>query len=131
MNEIELPCISLRPHWAEAIFALGKDVENRTWRTNTRGWIAIHSSSKLVQRENKRLGVTPTATQAVIGLVHLDSIVKRSRSEWAMAGHWHWLLSSPLRLPSPVACRGRLNVFTVELDLPVDLLKRIKEPLRS
>ena len=36
-----MKALSLRPHWAYAIFHLGKDIENRTWSTAYRGPLLI------------------------------------------------------------------------------------------
>ena len=41
-----MKALSVRQPWAWAIAAAGKDVENRTWRTDYRGLIAIHASAR-------------------------------------------------------------------------------------
>jgi len=38
--------LSIRQPWAYAILHLGKDIENRPWRTNFRGPLLIHASLK-------------------------------------------------------------------------------------
>ena len=38
--------LSLRQPWPWAILTLGKDVENRTWKTNFRGRVMLHASKK-------------------------------------------------------------------------------------
>jgi hypothetical protein len=43
--------LSIRQPWAWAIFNAGKDIENRTWRTDFRGQICIHASKGMTNRE--------------------------------------------------------------------------------
>lgn len=43
--------LSIRQPWAWLILFGGKDVENRTWRTNIRGEILIHAASGMTRRE--------------------------------------------------------------------------------
>jgi len=42
-----MQAILVRPPWAWAILHANKDVENRTWKTNMRGLIAIHASQTM------------------------------------------------------------------------------------
>jgi len=45
-TRITLPCLSVRPPWAQAIVAGVKDVENRSWKTRYRGPVLIHASQR-------------------------------------------------------------------------------------
>jgi hypothetical protein len=110
-------CLSVREPWATALFKLGKNVENRTWRVNYRGPLAIHVSRtvdmdalrdlKLTMRELFPLG-------CVVGYVELFDIVNASRSRWARADAWHWRIRNPVRI-GPVPVRGRVGLFRVGL----------------
>lgn len=43
--------LSIRQPWAWAIVNLGKDIENRSWRTKFRGQFCIHASKGMTRRE--------------------------------------------------------------------------------
>jgi hypothetical protein len=53
MSIADLPrmALSIRQPWAWAIINVGKDVENRTWRTDFRGPVCIHASKGMTNRE--------------------------------------------------------------------------------
>lgn len=110
-----MKCLTLHAHWAEAVFALGKDVENRTWTTSFRGPIAIHAGSRVSKTLCHQLGLDPRVltTGAIIGTVELVDIVKNSRSLWAMNSYYHWIICNPLRLALPVVRRGQLGLFNI------------------
>lgn len=40
-----IKALTIRQPWAHAIFHLGKDVENRSWRTRYRGPLLIHAGA--------------------------------------------------------------------------------------
>lgn len=129
-----MKAISVKNPWAFLIFH-GKDVENRTWPTNFRGTIAIHSS----QRPEK--GHVLNATQlshldhdvvkvlqkgsypngAIIGQVDITGCVQDSGSIWAVAGQYHWQLANSVMYPKPIPCKGKLNFW----DVPDDAAKKI------
>lgn len=46
-----LPILSIRQPWAWAIINVGKDIENRTWKTNYRGRFLIHAAKGCTQAE--------------------------------------------------------------------------------
>jgi hypothetical protein len=111
-------CITLHAHWAEAIFALGKDVENRTWATDYRGTLAIHAGAIIDRSICATLHLNPNklCRSAIIGTVELVNCVRDSRSKWAMAAHYHWVLAHPRRLDRIIRRHGQQGLYTVTLD---------------
>ncbi len=105
-------CLSLREPWATAIFSLGKDVENRSWRTTFRGRLGIHVSTGKVEPAYLAFDLLPHG--CVVGTVELYDIVSGSRSRWAREDQWHWLIRNPVRI-EPVRVRGRVGLFPVAL----------------
>jgi hypothetical protein len=91
---MKLKCITLH---AEAIFSLGKDVENRSWQVSYRGPLAIHAGLACDDDAARRLGLDPKqlVRGAIIGVVDLIGIVGNSMSKWAASGQLHWLLATP------------------------------------
>ena len=106
-------CISIREPFVTAIFMLGKNVENRTWRTNFRGQLGIHVSRNVETSELRGLGLRTNdlfPLGCIVGTVELYNITRSSRSRWARDDQFHWLIRNPVRI-EPVRLRGRLGLF--------------------
>jgi ASCH domain len=114
-----IPALSVRQPWAHSIIHLGKDVENRTWRTHYRGPLLIHASSRECLDGWCWLGARgiylPVDVElpmgGVVGQVDLVDVIEDSDSPWAMEDYWHWVLQNPRPLPFRV-CKGRLGLFS-------------------
>jgi hypothetical protein len=52
------------------------------------------------------------ARGGIIGVVDLVDVVTDSTSDWAMGGHYHWVLDNARQLPFR-ACKGQLGLFSV------------------
>jgi hypothetical protein len=50
-----MKALSIKQHWVYAILREGKDIENRSWKRDFRGWIALHASG--TRRNDAVLGV--------------------------------------------------------------------------
>ena len=132
--------LSVLNPWAHAIIHLGKDVENRTWKTNYRGPLLIHAGKAVSrngylicqEREPKTLpmefepygtGYRPVFIHpdyrfgGIIGVVDLVDCVQGSTSKWAEwwtgDGVYQWVLANPRPLPF-LPLRGRLGLFEAE-----------------
>ncbi len=111
-------CLSLREPWATAIFRLGKNVENRTWRTNFRGQLGIHVSRNVDTDSLRDLKLTTRdlfPLGCVVGFVELYDITENSQSTWAREDQFHWLIRSPILLPKPFPCRGQVQLFEADV----------------
>lgn len=81
--------LSIRQPWAYAILHLGKDVENRTWRTkNYRGPFYIHASQKVdkeaigyLRGQGYELPET-FKTGGIVGQAVLTNCVEKHYSDW-------------------------------------------------
>jgi hypothetical protein len=117
--------------FARLIVVGEKRVENRTWPTGYRGWLAIHAGKSLKWLRGEK--PTPDmAFGAVVGLAKLvdcldfHDIVNSRHDEkypWLkrhehMEGPWCWILSDVVRLNEPVPYRGQLGLFDISLPLP-------------
>ena len=118
-----MKAISLRPPWPYAIFHLGKNVENRTWRTAYRGPLLIHASKNwhqdgfdfLVSMTGKAIpGKEYHIYGALVGKVDLVDCVDRSGSRW-FYGPWGWVLKGAKEFKCPVPYPGQLGLFDVEV----------------
>jgi hypothetical protein len=123
--------LTVRQPWAWAFFSAGKDVENRSRRTNYRGPLAIHVSRfsdwhEIAEDACSMYGLlrSTVLTRAeleqsiglIIGVVDVIDCVRDSPSRWAIPEQWHWVVANP-RSVHPVQIIGQLGIFERELDL--------------
>lgn len=122
-----------------------KPVENRSWKTDYRGQLYIHTSKQMdwealewLEWERKAVAMelkkhfklqqavcccrnklhpdTLDQFGAIIGRVELVDCVRNHPSEWAEAGMWHWVLRNPTPIV-PIPARGQLQLW--EYDAPL------------
>ena len=107
--------LSVRQPWAYAILHLGKDVENRPWRTHYRGRILIQAALKIEREEALKLKLSPgeLPTGAIVGSVEIVDCVRNSKSKWAIGGQWHWILKNPRYLAKLIPFKGALGFIRV------------------
>ena len=125
-----MKALSLKQPWAWAVFH-GKDVENRTWKTNYRGTLLIHASQIfdwdgwLWMRNNRhKIGILapPKALftkGAILGMVNIVDCVKHHASPWFF-GPYGFMLKDPSLLGCPIPYKGQLGIF----EIPDEILFR-------
>jgi hypothetical protein len=100
-----------------------KDVENRQYRTNYRGRLLIHASKKIdinipSKDERKINGGREVDWEnlngRILGSVEIIDCVQDSKSRWAEAGMWHWVLRDPLIFEHPPLVKGALGLWEYE-----------------
>lgn len=123
--------LSIRQPWAWAILTLGKDIENRTWRTRHRGPLLIHASAGVkaadVEDFTKHVEAHPALIErleaagglqldelrqqagGIVGQVDVRDCVARSDSPW-FAGPFGFVLAGATPLPFQ-PCKGQLGLF--------------------
>lgn len=117
-----MKALSVRQPWAWLIVNRIKDVENRTWRTNYRGLLAIHASKTvdgaaydvLRARGVCMPELSGMLRGGIVGTVDVVDCVDESDSAWFTGPH-------ALVLASPLVCefvpaRGQLGIFNIPLD---------------
>jgi len=140
-DEIPEPtkAISFRNPWAYLIFN-GKDIENRTWRTNFRGRVMVHAGATNFKNWVEKVKAIPGAWDkisikqedykysAIIGSVEIVDCVFNHESIWAeksegiaKGGHvldhtkpiiWNWVLANPTLFEKPILnVKGKLSFF--------------------
>jgi hypothetical protein len=107
--------LSIKQPWAWAILYAGKEIENRSWRTQYRGPLVIHAGAQPHPDATMPRGVrkyTPDEIHygAILGVVDLVDVVEESRSRW-FGGPYGWVLTNPRRLQHPIPCKGRLGLW--------------------
>lgn len=130
-----MKALSIKQPWLHAILREGKDIENRTWQTKHRGWIALHASAKPVKDVEfpGRINVPDLKTldySAICGVAQIEDIVSKSRSRWFYrledgSDNYGWILTDVVPLPSPIRCTGALGLWA----LPPAVLRKLKQQL--
>ena len=111
-----MKALSILQPWAYAIVALGKDIENRDWRTSIRGRFLIHAG-KGFDNEGYRfitndLGLTlphrdAIARGGIVGWAVLRDVVQASTSKWFF-GPYGFVLQGVKRFDL-IALKGQLG----------------------
>jgi len=109
-----------------------KDVENRSRDTKVRGRIYVHSTvssnpsgwnwfwsrPKILRGVDVAgliNGIAGPVRGAIIGEVDIVGCVTDSKSPWAEAGKYHWMLANPKAYAEPIQMRGHPGFWTPEL----------------
>lgn len=133
-----LKVLTVHQHWAWAIAAGYKLVENRTWRTDYRGELAILAGQSRQSLAASRellasLGLEPPAEEllpfgAIVCLVELVDVVPVAdlAGDPFATGPWCWLLANARPLSHPLSCRGLLGLA----DLPPAAAAKVYHEVR-
>jgi len=85
-----MKALTIRQPWAHAIMHLGKDVENRVWRTHYRGPLLIHAAahherhpremlSEYMSRPPSTENLSDLPVGRIIGVAEVVDCVKNSK----------------------------------------------------
>lgn len=121
---LRLPALSVSPEWAWLILNAGKDIENRTRRTNHRGPFLIHASqgssrhyynnARSLAADCTDLTIPPFEDLPKGGIVGIAEIVdcvtaQTNTSKWFL-GPYGYVLANVHPLPF-YKCPGKLGFF--------------------
>ena len=128
---MEINCLSIQQPWIWCIFNAGKNVENRTWRTNYRGKLFLQASKKFdhkayeyLQANKEKYGIKnmPTIeelkeqTGGFVGVVDLTRCRKNLQNNiWKQPDSYGWVFDNPTKLNFTPA-NGRLGIFKMNLN---------------
>src|ERR1039458_9475981 len=122
----EIKALTIRQPFPELILRRRKPYEIRSWRTNYRGPLLIHSAGKIKTDCARESGLKPETlmTSAFVGVAVLSDVrpytradskllnQKRAIGGWS-PGQFSWVLKKPLRFARPIKANGKLGLFTV------------------
>lgn len=128
--------LSIKQPWASLITSGIKNIENRTWKTNYRGRIYIHASSKPsfpISESILRLSIPqwdkiPLEFQnelhynylnvpqsSIIGEVDIIDCVIGHSSTWTDKDCYNWVLANPIMYEQPILnVKGALSLWEYE-----------------
>jgi hypothetical protein len=136
----EIRALTIRQPFPELILRRRKPYEIRSWRTNYRGPLVIHSAARIKTHCAKESGLNPETlvTSAFVGVVVLSDVrpytradskllnQKRAIGGWS-PGQFSWVLKKPIRFARPIKANGKLGLFTV----PRSVARLVQPPLRK
>jgi hypothetical protein len=121
-----MKALSICQPWATCIATKGKNVENRSWGTRQRGYIAIHASAAKDMKRFEycqeaygiRLDPAELPFGAVLAFAELVNVVTedtltRSTRKW-FSGEFGLVLSNVLPLRRPVGAKGALGFWDLK-----------------
>lgn len=129
-----MKALSIKQPWASLIAHGIKPIENRSWKTNFRGRIYIHSSSKgvpdfdFITEHHEALKSVDTDNMefpysAIIGEVDIIDCVINHPSVWAEKASfpsdskpiYNWVLANPVLYKEPILnVKGKLSFWEFE-----------------
>jgi hypothetical protein len=130
-----MKALTIKQPWIHAILREGKDIENRSWRRNFRGWVALHASARPQHNaqfpSSRRIPDLNTLDySAICGVARLVDIVTKSRSKWFWrpddgSVNYGWVLGDVTALKKPIPCKGALGLWEV----PPPIFREIQRQL--
>ena len=118
-----MKAFSIRQPWAWLIVNRYKDIENRTWSTDFRGRVYVHTGRKIKSGDfpEQRDYITESGIilpeepplGAIVGEVTITDCVDCSSSPW-FCGPYGFLLTSPVAYTDSIPYRINLRFFEVE-----------------
>jgi hypothetical protein len=130
-----MKALSIKQPWVYAILHEGKDIENRSWKRDFRGWIALHASGTrrndaVFPRGHRLPDEDEAPCSAICGVARLVDIVTKSRSKWFQQPgrgkvNYGWVLQDATPLVEPIHCKGTLGLW----DVPSEILRSIQRQL--
>jgi hypothetical protein len=120
--------LSIRQPWIELILQRRKKLEIRSWQTNHRGEIFLHSAFNLDRVAMKLYPVPRPQTSAIVGSIELVDVEELTERRWrelagAHLSKWAWdpdrcrygfWLQGARRLRDPRPCMGRSFLWEVK-----------------
>lgn len=138
------PVLSIKQPWAQLILEGTKDVEVRSWTTNYRGPIWIHTGQKIDEYATKRFARTGLFTGGLVGHASLHGIRPFSASSWKAWRKRHcddadfdenlakygWILRAAKPILPPIPAKGKTGLFRLD-DSVLEQLERYPSLLRT
>ena len=128
MRNSEL-ALSIRQPWAELILQSRKTIELRSWDTDYRGYLWLHTGKGAAPDLDRSFGISDPPRGAFVGRIALTDISSIDAQRWERwrsqhldsghyePGHFAWILSSAERLRVPIPAPGKLKLFEVNEEL--------------
>lgn len=135
-----MKCLTIKQPYAYLIFNDSgankglKNIENRTWHTNIRGTVAIHTSKKidieayngLIKYSNFKLPpLNELECGKIIGVVDIVDSVDKHPSYWKELNSIGFVLENPRKLIKPIDLKGQLGFFNLDVEIEKEILENL------
>jgi hypothetical protein len=130
-----MKALTIKQPWVHAILYEGKLVENRSWNTRHRGWLAIHAAKTPSRNAEFPLGVKKPDLEkldysAIVGVAWLSDVKSSVRSKWFYRPkrgerNLAWILTNVAPLKKPIPMKGALSLW----DIPSRAVTKIRKQL--
>lgn len=122
-----MKCLSIQQPWANLILLHDKRVENRSWPTNFRGTMLVHTGKRVDTDGMHYYPGNPEELMCgyILGMVDVigcDS--KLTGNDYEADGQWHWRLANPRGFAEPIPYRGQLGLFDVPDAIVADQISK-------
>jgi hypothetical protein len=142
-----MKALSIMQPWPDAIFFLGKDIENRTWYTHHRGSLAVHCGKGWDKEGEAFIKARfpdwdPRRAKemrgGLFGIIWINEVIYKPsfeqgangkmKSPWAF-GPYCWTIAngvgwpSPTLLKKPVMANGQLRLFNTPAIFDLEISK--------
>ncbi len=111
VEALAIKCLSIKQPYPHHIFHDGKDVENRDWRTNSRGWVIVHAGKSTDECAKSQMDFP---RGGIVGMMKITDCVTQMDSKWFF-GDYGFVIGEAFPLPL-IPCRGQLGFFVPPLD---------------
>jgi ASCH domain len=130
-----IKALSVIQPWAELIISGKKTVELRTWLSEYRGELWLHTGKRGDDGLENEFGLSGLFRGGFIGVVELSAIVSIDPHRWESWRHRHrdpgpwqpgmfaWIIKSPRRFITPIPAPGALGLFSPSTEVQ-DRLRR-------
>ena len=121
--------LTIKQPWAALIMLGIKDIENRTWKTDYRGRLFIHSSKKSDKIDLPDILMPSDISIQLTQLIHVNGCIigevqliecispdEFFKSDWHEPGCWGWYLENPKLINPPIQCKGKQGLWDYEPD---------------
>ncbi len=122
----QISSLSIIQPSGELIVSGIKNVENREWKTNKRGFIAIHASSKYDRHrydyfsENYAVEIDPDDVDygAIIGFAEITDVIGdknvTKKTETWFEGQYGFVLDNMIKLKKAIPIRGSIGLWKLK-----------------
>lgn len=130
--------LSIRQPWAELILRGSKRIEIRTWATDHRGGLWLHTGRQGNRYQEIHYGLEGVFHGGYVGYCRLQTVIPFDKDKWSLwrehhldygaykPGLYAFVLTEVLRFDEPLQSDGALKLFDPVPDILDELARRLE-----